>query len=905
MVIAGPGTGKTQVLTLRIANILLKTQVEPENILALTFTESGVAAMRKRLASIIGSPAYRVRIATFHGFANDIIQQYPESFPRIIGAVSSNEMEHIDVMRAVIEKTRLKILKPFGDPYHFVKPARSAIKELKKEGVSPDDFLRITNDEKRIFEQIDDLTYDKGAHKGKMKGKYQDQLRDIERNGELAILYEGYEAELRSRKLYDYEDMLMELLHALSTDERLLLILQEQYHYFLVDEHQDTNSAQNKILELLASFHDNPNIFMVGDEKQAIFRFQGASLENFLFFQKKYPDAKLINLTQNYRSTQTIIDAVGADLKSQKKNPEKPITLSAYSSPDVERYAVASDIRDLISDGQPAHEIALLYRENREAFPLARMLGKLAVPYVIESDLNILEDATIRKFLLILRAIDAYGEPLPLIEALHVDALGIDPYEIYKILQSGRNPYEVIGGELLRKMRLWKKIADNGTLEELFESVMRESGLLAQIAGGDVEVSELEKIKLLYEQIKSLTVHDFLRHIDTLVEHEVAIKYAPHYHSGERVRLMTAHRAKGLEFEQVFIINAVDKTWGNRRMFSSFRLPVPSSPDDDKNLFFVALTRAKREAHISYATTRSDGREQIVSQFVTEIKSELIKNMDMNVFEKAYQRDLLTLFAPVITHGGPDIRDREYLKNLFLTRGFSATHLNNYLACPWRYFYINLLRVPQPQEPHQKYGSAIHKALEILFNSKPRDLATLLDAFEKNIDLPDYVDRGVSALTGYWNTYHKTWGKEVITEFSIKGIELTPEIRLTGKLDKIEILSGGTAQLVNVVDYKTGKPHSRNALEKGNEKRQLVFYNLLLNKYADGKYKMQSGIIDFVEPTESGKYKREEFKITNDEVQNLEKEIHRVAKEILNLEFWDRVCDDKDCQWCALRKLMK
>src|SRR3989338_3326983 len=205
MVIAGPGTGKTQVLTLRIANILLKTQVEPENILALTFTESGVASMRKRLASIVGSPAYRVAISTFHSFANDVIQNYPESFPHIIGAHSSTDMEQIDIMRAVIDGSKVKILKPFGDRYHYVKSARSAIKDLKKEGAKPKEFLAMTNDELRMMNEIDDLYYDKGAHKGKMKGKYQDMQRDIERNVELAVLYAGYQDELKARKLYDYE----------------------------------------------------------------------------------------------------------------------------------------------------------------------------------------------------------------------------------------------------------------------------------------------------------------------------------------------------------------------------------------------------------------------------------------------------------------------------------------------------------------------------------------------------------------------------------------------------------------------------------------------------------------------------------------------------------------------------
>ena len=227
MVIAGPGTGKTQILTLRIANILLKTQIEPENILALTFTESGVASMRKRLADMIGSPAYRVAISTFHGFANDVIQNHPDAFPHIIGAHSSTDMEQIDIMRAVIEQSKLKLLKPFGDRYHYVKPARSAIKDLKKEGISPTDLVELIKNEKTAFDAIDDLYYDKGAHKGKMKGKYQEQRDDIERNAELAILYAGYQDELKARKLYDYEDMLMEVMNALAKDEQLLLTLQE------------------------------------------------------------------------------------------------------------------------------------------------------------------------------------------------------------------------------------------------------------------------------------------------------------------------------------------------------------------------------------------------------------------------------------------------------------------------------------------------------------------------------------------------------------------------------------------------------------------------------------------------------------------------------------------------------
>ncbi len=940
MVIAGPGTGKTQILTLRIANILKETQIEPENILALTFTESGVAAMRKRLAEMIGSPAYRVRISTFHGFANEVIQTHPESFPHIIGANSSTEMEQIDIMRDVIDGARLKVLKPFGDQYHYVKSARSAIKDLKKEGISPEDFKKIVADEKTAFEAIDDLYYEKGAHKGKMKGAYQTQAKDIERNLELAILYEGYQQELKKRKLYDYEDMLIECLNALGRDEELLLTIQEQYQYFLVDEHQDTNRAQNKILELLINFHDNPNIFIVGDEKQAIFRFQGASLDNFNYFKNLYPDAKLISLLQNYRSTQTILDASGNiiehKLKSQNKYPEKLIAISEYSNPDVELYGIAKQIAEKIKAGTPASEIAVLYHENKEAFPLSRIFGKLGIPHVIESNLDILRDASVKKLLIILRALNSYGEPLPLIEAMHIDFFDIDPLDIYTITQTRQNPYEVISSKPLgHLMNMWRKIVDNGSMEELFENIIRESGLLKQIVSGDVDIFGLEKINLLYKRVKELSdsnqglnLKDFLRYVDALIEHNVSIKYTPSYHAGERVRFMTAHGAKGLEFEHVYIINAVDKIWGNRRMFSSFNLPASvyrlreekkneaATDSEERNLFFVALTRAKKEARISYAHTKNDGREQLASQFLSELKPELIEHMDVSDIEKAYQRDAQTLFAPLTTKAGPSIQDRQYLKDLFLSRGFSATHLNNYLSCPWRYFYVNLLRVPQPPTTYQYYGSAMHKALEELLNGKNRTEAFLLASFEKALNVSPlhendkevYREKGLGALKGYYKTYQSTWKNEVLTEFAIKGIELTPEIRLTGKLDKIELLD---AKNVIVTDYKTGQVRSRNYIEgntadsKGDMKRQLVFYNLLLNRYADGKYNMKAGVIDFLEPTESGKYRQESFEITEEEIKNLEQEIRRVADEILNLKFWDMHCDDPECEWCRLRGLMK
>jgi len=259
---------------------------------------------------------------------------------------------------------------------------------------------------------------------------------------------------------------------------------------------------------------------------------------------------------------------------------------------------------------------------------------------------------------------------------------------------------------------------------------------------------------------------------------------------------------------------------------------------------------------------------------------------------------------------------------LFQSRGFAVTHLNNYLSCPWKYFYMNLLHLPKAKELHLMYGTAIHAGLCDFFNQFKEEgqpaKEFLLASFNRNLALQPITEtdyelckkRGEEALSGYYDLYGGQWRSNVLTEFDIKGIMLTPDIVLAGKIDKLEFLGDGGE--VNVVDYKTGKPKSRGKISGNNDddssgdiKRQLAFYNLLLNKYDGGKYKMVSGDIDFVEPNPNGKYKKENFLISKEDVVDLEELIKKVADEIVNLKFWDKRCDDQKCEFCALRDNIK
>ncbi len=962
MVVAGPGTGKTQILTLRIANILRKTDVQPENILALTFTESAAVSMRRRLVDIIGSAAYSVVIGTFHGFCNEIIRNYPEEFPRIIGSQNITEIDQVKILESIIESMSLNELKPFGDPFYYLRSILANLNALKREGISAAEFGRVVLSERAEFEKNEEKFHVKGPHAGKMKGDFQRREKQIRKNEELVSVYREYQKELARAKYYDWSDMIVEVYEALSRNKNLLLMLQEKHQYILVDEHQDTNNAQNRILELLANYYDNPNIFIVGDEKQAIFRFQGASLENFLYFREKYPEAKMIALEENYRSTQSILDSAHSllpgekSLKANVKHPERNISIYPFSRPDVEYFFLSEHVAARLKDGVPPHEIAVIYRDNRDVFPVARVFEKHKIPFAIESEEDVLDDVDMRKFILLLRAVEKFDEA-SLFEAMHVDFLGIDPIDVYMLMDRSRKEKTplfslVRAREVFEEIKFsnpdavksffsriseWRKKSKNADIVSFFETIARESGFLAHILSLPDSVEKMDKLTALFEEVKSLAethrgmlLERFIEYLDMLALHNVSIRKSGARHTVSRVRCMTAHKAKGLEFEYVYIIGARDGHWGNRRnsdklplvprTFSLFGRDVGGNDiDDERRLFYVALTRAKKEIAVSYARTDETGREKLPSQFISELRPELLSEGDVGRYEAEYESRKQEMFSESFV-SGVDIRNKDFVKEVFLRNGLSVTGLNNYLDCPWKYFYTNLLRIPKAMEKHQMYGIAVHGALRDFFdNLGKRDIESdfLLKRFEfylnrQPLDPVDYaetLERGRRALAGYFGAYKGRFHEHTLTEFSIQGVFLTPDIRLTGVIDKLEILND--AGKVNVVDYKTGKPKSRGTIEgstkssDGGIKRQLLFYKILLDLYKEGgKFEMVSGDIDFVEPDEKGRYKKEHFDIVPEDVKELKRLILEVSEEILSLAFWDRFCCDGKCEFCELRKMM-
>lgn len=967
MVIAGPGTGKTSVLTLRIANILHKTDTPADGILALTFTESAVHSMRKKLTDYIGAQAYRVNLFTFHGFAQEIINRYPEYFPRIIGGAVASESERLIILEEVLTKGRYDLIRPFGRPLLYVRKALSVIADLKRDTYTTEAFQKLLENERRQLEKVP-AVHAKGRFKGETTKEHTETVRNNARNLELAKLYGAYETELRKRGLYDFEDMLIELVAALKKHKDLLRSLQEAYLYLLADEHQDANNAQNAVLELLSDYADTRNLFIVGDEKQAIYRFQGASLENFLYFKKKFPDARLVYLDENYRSTQTILDASHALMATdgragdlplrprltaavQKSHP-MPVRLIAYENAESELSGIANDIKKAVKGGIAPHDIAVLARTNAEIAPVGNALEAASVPYTLFSDDDALDDPVVGKLLVILRAVVSPESDALVGEMMFVDFLGLEPMDAVRLnrtaserrvsplelLYGKRMPAELLNAKAAKKLsqdfRRWMQYARNKDASDAFLSIVQESGLQEHIIGLTDALSVLEKLSRLYDEVKLfLVAHkrarlaDFVSSLETLARHGSKLSLSrPSFREGG-VSVMTAHKAKGLEWRAVYLVHAADRIWGNRRSVGGFRLPPPLSSagesereEDERRLFYVALTRAKECIALSYARTDVNGRDRLPTRFSEEIPPLFLKKVE-GEHQATSERMAQALRA---LKSGASGWDKRELTELFLEHGMNATALNNYLECPWKYFFRNLVRLPDVPGKYLHFGTAVHAALKALADAKRERKAfapaDFTGTFEKALarlplshdDFRAALSKGKDVLPKYFAAREPSWHNESLSEYSITGVFLSlpdkTNLLLRGRLDKLELLSGSS---VNVVDYKTGSHKTRNEIlgktknSNGDIKRQLNFYRLLLELHDKGKHEMVSADVDFVEPDKAGKIRNpERFDMSHEDALAVSEEIRRVADEIRSFSFWDERCGEKDCEYCQLRELL-
>ena len=965
LVVAGPGTGKTQILTLRIAHILQTTDAAPEHILALTFTDSGAQAMRSRLRQYIGADAYRVPMYTFHGFADMLIKHYPDAFPHIVGGTAVTDIEKITYLEQILDSGSYTLLRPVGSPYHHVRSVLQQIATMKREYITPNRLREIIADQESALADTPQY-HEKGAHAGKVRGAYTKLEKQLHKNYELVSLYEAYEATLRSARRYDFEDMILSAVAALRENEAMLRELQETYQYVLADEHQDVNESQNQILEQLVSYHERPNIFVVGDEKQAIYRFQGASLANFLYFGDRFSDTTTIDLTENYRSGQQILDAAHSIIETDDASLQPlriPLHAAAVQSATVsvrtfahevtEEQWLVSAIQDALADGVPPSEIAVMLRTNQMVEHVAHLLRSAGIAVNASADSDINRHPLTQQIKALLEAVVHPEREQAITTILHAPYWGIAPADVQRVLMARSRALPLT--ELIHDQAALEaaRVADVAAIQRVgtvlrtlhdmsvtalphrvLEAALHESGVLAHVHAHDT-LEGGRVVRRLYDTVEQhvrsgdmRTVADIVRILQQYEEYNVPLA-APYVQTGETaVQVMTAHKAKGLEFEIVFAPYAHDAMWGSKTRKEQFAVPlsqttgVGDADDDERRLLYVVLTRAKHTLQLSYAKTNADGKERIMSRFLVPFEAS-----DVVSWPEVEPTDAGVSLAHTIPHDTTSNRaavfDIDRIRTLLVERGISATSLNNYRSSPWNFFYRNILRWPELPALHMQYGTIVHACLEQSVKqyrttgalSTAAELAAFLhQALERlPITTAEYTqlhEKALSELT----VYHEHLAQQITTVGSAeveKGVKVqlpttipdVPEVPLLGMLDRVDYDKSGA--IVRVVDYKTGKPRTRNEImgetknSDGSYLMQLRFYAVLL----DLEEKHHDGIaytLSFVQPTQSGTVREETFYITAEEIAETKTYIENVVGELASGSFLDTPCDPEVSDYCEL-----
>ena len=991
MIIAGPGTGKTQVLTIRIANILKQTDTSPQSIMALTFTESGAHTMRERLIKYLGTDAYRVRIETFHAFCDDVIRNHPENFPIHLNSQPLSDVEKFQLFEELLQTLPLTHLRTINSPFHSLKVLMKTISDLKRESITTDRIRELVEEENISFEK------EKTELKKTALAKREKELAKMD---EIALVFEKYQEALSARHRYDYDDMICFVVEAFGHSAELLAEYQEKFLYILVDEYQDTNAAQNKVVDLLSSYWgEDANLCVVGDPHQSIYRFQGASLENTMGFLHRYPRAEVITLQQGYRCPQPIYDAAASVIQhnpkleevvkvshlaldaahmlseglsqalvSQQIKTAKPsIVLAAVATEQHEQLYIVESVQQLFAAGVEPAQIAILYRNNADGVELQEVFSKYGIPVSVEYKQDALQSQAVQQLLLLLNTITALkngNEGPGLGELLFAPWLSLDRLITMKLLRvAGKTKMSVYDrlqhgySELILlqdskdvtafdfetyvsffdRVSLWASSETQTPFCYWLEEVLQSSGYIEWAAQQPDRLILLEQVNGLLRFVKqlgtsqsTLNLEAFLEIIATMREHGLAIPVDLSVLKDSGVTFSTTHKAKGQEWDYVFLIKCNDGKWGNSK--GGRTLPLPSGVmnfdvqagdsqlDDDRRLFYVALTRAKQQFLVSYpenVSSEQHTKPVLGSMFIEEVPELLKERRSFAVDENKMALFLEKILPPAPLTEWSE-REKSWLKELTSEMPLSLSALNSYLHDPAEFLKKYILKVPEAPDARLGYGTAMHAALEKVYRTwmeakqlpiKEDVLAHFKQILEQqrlpHEEFKIRLQRGYDVLQLYLERPIQESQPIFLEKFFGYGSNTTmfDDIRLTGRVDRADWIDPALKS-VRVVDYKTGRSKTINEIDgkvgtseyserelnlpepiRGAFKRQLLFYKLLLQLDKNFKGVVSYGVFEFVEPDRDGKYVTRELPLFDEEVELLKELIKTVMSEIRELKF--------------------
>jgi DNA helicase-2/ATP-dependent DNA helicase PcrA len=854
LIIAGAGTGKTKVITHRIAYLIAAKMAKPEEILAVTFTEKAANEMEERVDRLVPYGYAFVDIGTFNSFGEKVLRNYaldlgyPPDF-RLLDDVDQAIFFQDHLFRFEFP---LRYYRPLGSPTRHVQELLAAVKRLKQEDISPQAYLRLAQ---RMVKRAKDEA------ERELAGKH----------CEMASVYEAYEGFLKKEGKIDFEDQVRLVVELFRRRPSVLREFQDKYKYILVDEFQDTNYIQFELLKLLAA--RRKNLTVVGDDDQSIFRFRGASLSNILNFEKIYPRPKKIVLTENYRSVQPILDSAYTLIRQNDPNrlevrarvekklvsvfaaAGKNIRLLRFDTLSQEADRVAELICEKWKEGTEPAQMAVLVRRNADADPFLRALNMKQVPFRFSGSRGLYAQEEIKNIVSFIKALTDFEDGRSLFFLAQSEIYRMDPgdlaavtnyarrrnlslHRVFKSLAEGSIVLELSppGGESIKKitgdLAHFVSLTRTHNAGQIVFAFLEKTGHIKSLVGAESLEAELKikNIRLFFEKIRSFSelvnddsIQAFSRHLDLLQEVGDNPATAEAELEEAAVSVLTFHKAKGLEFEVVFMVSLIADRFPGRERREMIPFPDPllkeklppeeSYVQEERRLFYVGMTRAKRHLFLTWAKDYGLKRQKKVSPFVREA-------LDTPKFpEEAVPTSAR---EEIERYGGRSPEDRippRVIVRDVLT--LSYFQVEDYLTCPLKYQFRHRWRVPVPPHHSLVFGRVLHNAIHLFLRKRMAGEK----AGEKEI-LEEYERIWVNE--GFLSREHeelrKKAGREALRRFCRRELESgsppaflekkfkwqRDKVKFIGRLDRVDIRNGGAV----IIDFKATEVKDQKEADK-------------------------------------------------------------------------------------------
>lgn len=908
LIIAGAGTGKTTVITRRIAWLIEQKLAKPGEILALTFTDKAANEMEERVDQLVPYGYIDVAISTFHAFGDRVLRDHALDLGLRPDYRVLSLADQLIFFQEHIFEFPLKHYKSLGDPIKHVEALIKVISRAKDEDIEPEEFVRWGQKAKE----------GKG---GQSRGEITKQL-------EVARVYAKYQQLKLKHGLVDFGDQVNLVLKLFRADPAIVKEYQKRYKYILVDEFQDTNYAQFELLKLLAG--KSANLTVVGDDDQSIYKFRGAAISNILGFQKVYPKARKIVLTDNYRSTQLILDSAHRlirfndpeRLEVKAKIDKRLVAVSGEAGRRVEHKHfdrvtseadwVAKTIKDKYDNQEfKLNDFAILVRSNRDAEPFRQSLDLLGIPHQFSGGGGLYAFPAVKLAVSFLRVIGDLADSASLYELALSELYRLDPLDLQKIntfagrrnltlhhvfshLEESKvesSVFEVLGDlkedtlkiakKIMEDIRFYLEYAKRRTTGEVLYQFIKRSGYLSNLtreasAGSEQKLKNLAKFFEQVREFKEIAavdrVAEFVKYLNVLKEAGDDPESSQPDRDVDAVNIMTIHKAKGLEFGAVFLAALVAEKFPTRARRQPIELPlgllkeaVPigdTNLPEERRLFYVGMTRAKRELYLTSAVDYGGKRERKVSQFVLEALD--LPRADSAALKRspAAQIELFAGAPPVILQERP--RDKDEIIKL------SHYQIDDYLTCPLKYKYIHLVKVPLLPNQQIIYGAALHRAVQAYYTAKKErhkfSEKQLLSAFAANWSSEGFISRqheeqrfqaGRAALRRFYKADRKRGRSPKFVEKEFTLVE--GKVQIKGRIDLVEeeVRTKGLEKKTYIVDFKSTEVSDQDkAQEKVKKSLQLAIYAIawqrLYKKLPDAVelYFLDSGIVGSLKPAE-------------------------------------------------------